>query len=191
MKKELLIAFLAIVMCFTLVGCGKTENHESSNNNKEEQIETQQEEEQKEETTNKKIYVFDLEQIKPNMGGQEFNNDDEVEHAVQGKIIVRHYGEFLGRPTSSDEVTAYAVKVFNYCKSISSDGKVYQSVARFRNPNNTEIKEVNSVKEAEKISNTYTWSIKSDGHWYVITIIVDKYQAKYAIGVGLSQLSSY
>ena len=38
MKKKLLIGVLALVMCFTLVGCGKTEsnNNNNSNNNQKE-----------------------------------------------------------------------------------------------------------------------------------------------------------
>ena len=33
MKKKLLIGVLALVMCFTLVGCGKTESNNNNNSN--------------------------------------------------------------------------------------------------------------------------------------------------------------
>ncbi len=166
MKKKVLYVLL-IILSICLIGCSK--------NNEVEEKETKQAEQQEipQEPEKKVFHYFDLEQMKPNFGGEEYNKIVEIEMVFQGKVKAKYYGEYLTRSTTSTEDLAYAIRVFNYCKSIAEDGKVYQSVGRFTKPNKANLKEVKSPQDAAKISNTYTWSIISNHRWNIISIAGD------------------
>lgn len=184
MSKRIIGILIVVAILLTGCGAGKSGNDETSpTNNQEEQNQ------QPQQLLSKQYHGFDLEKMKPDMGGEEYNSDAEFDMAIQGKVTARCYGEYIGRVSTYDEDTVYANKVFDYCKSISDDGKVYQSVGRFKDPNSANVKEVKSVKAAEEISNTYTWSIKLDGYWYVITIAGDKARLNDSIGVRIVQLA--
>jgi hypothetical protein len=167
MKKKVLYALL-IILSICLIGCSK--NNETETNQETKQAEQQ---ETPKEPEKKVFHYFDLEQMKPNFGGEEYNKMVEIEMVFQGKVNAKYYGEYLKKPTTSAEDLAYATRVFNYCKSIAEDGKVYQSVGRFTKPNKADLKEVKSPQDAAKISNTYTWSIISNHRWNIISIAGD------------------
>ena len=192
MKKKIISLLLVLILIIGLTGCDKNPKSEEKNNNsKTEETNTNKvEEPEKIEEPSTLVYGFDLEKMKPNLGGEIYSKTYEVEMAIQGKVTSVFYGEIINRVSTYDEDLTYAIRIFSYCKSIASDGKVYQSVGRFTDPNNSAIKEIKSAKEAEEISSTFTWSIKIEGHWTIITIAGDKVN-RQSIGVRLVQLKEH
>ena len=101
MKKKLLISVLALVMCVTLVGCGKAENNNNNNNNNNNQTNNGS-------TTNEK-YEYNYIDGKLTQIVDEEGNPKQTDFVIDGIILVGNRHEY--RPeNSTEEIIDYLVK---------------------------------------------------------------------------------
>ena len=101
MKKKLLISVLALVMCITLVGCGKAENNNNNNNNNNNQTNNGS-------TTNKK-YEYNYIDGKLTQIVDEEGDPKQTDFVIDGIILIGNRHEY--RPeNSTEEIIDYLVK---------------------------------------------------------------------------------
>ena len=101
MKKKLLISVLALVMCVTLVGCGKAENNNNNNNNNNNQTNNGS-------TTNKK-YEYNYIDGKLTQIVDEEGDPKQTDFVIDGIILIGNRHEY--RPeNSTEEIIDYLVK---------------------------------------------------------------------------------
>ena len=101
MKKKLLISVLALVMCVTLVGCGKAENNNNNNNNNNNQANNGS-------TTNEK-YEYNYFDGKLTQIVDEEGDPKQTDFVIDGIILVGNRHEY--RPeNSTEEIIDYLVK---------------------------------------------------------------------------------
>ena len=85
MKKKLLIGVLTLVMCFTLVGCGKTESNNNNTNNNNTSEKTDKKDEK---TDNKTGYEYDYRDGVLTQIVDEEGNPKQTEFVIDGIILI-------------------------------------------------------------------------------------------------------
>lgn len=110
MKKKLLIGVLALVMCVTLVGCGKTESNNNNTNNNTNNNNTEEKTDKKDEKpTNNTGYEYDYRDGVLTLIVDEEGNPKQTDFVIDGIILVGNRHEY--RPeNSTEEIIDYFVK---------------------------------------------------------------------------------
>ena len=119
MKKKLLIGVLALIMCFTLVGCGKTEsnNNNNSNNNQKENSTNAEKTVTSEAKTSASKYKIDTDKLPV-----EYEVIDGYYQEENGNLELRVY---LNKEYSKEEKINLHNSLVDYFKTVADDGKVY------------------------------------------------------------------
>ena len=114
MKKKLLIGVLALVMCFTLVGCGKTEsnNNNNSNNNQKENSNTNNGT-----TPSNNTYEYNYFDGKLTQIVDEEGNPKQTDFVIDGIILVGNRHSYEGIPAEGEGIMEALVK-----KGYNKDG---------------------------------------------------------------------
>ena len=114
MKKKLLIGVLALVMCFTLVGCGKTEssNNNNSNNNQKENSNTNNGT-----TPSNNTYEYNYFDGKLTQIVDEEGNPKQTDFVIDGIILVGNRHSYEGIPAEGERIMEALVK-----KGYNKDG---------------------------------------------------------------------
>lgn len=120
--KKILLSLLTIVMCFLLVGCGnenKPNNDKGNTENKKEQKENNENKADPKEDILKKVGL-ELSKIEP----------DEEFYIVDFDDVDDGFTFYMEKGTEKN-VGEYVHKIYNACKNIASDGKIYQATFSF------------------------------------------------------------
>jgi uncharacterized protein YdeI (BOF family) len=119
MKKKLFICVFALIMCFTLAGCGKTENSNNNSNNNNQTNDTTKVEKtiSNEAKTSASKYNINLDEVPV-----EYELIDGYYQDANGNLELRVY---LNKEYSKDEKITLHNSLVDYFKTISDDGKVY------------------------------------------------------------------
>lgn len=120
MKKKLLIGVLALVMCFTLVGCGKTESNNNNTNNNNNQKENSTKSEKtitSEAKTSASKYKIDLDKLPVEY--------DVIDGYYQDANENLEIDVYLNKNYSKEDKIALHNSLVDYFKTIADDGKVY------------------------------------------------------------------
>lgn len=115
MKKKLLIGVLALVMCFTLVGCGKTENNNNnnSNNNQKENSTKAEKTVTSEAKTSASKYKIDTDKLPV-----EYEVIDGYYQEENGNLELRVY---LNKEYSKEEKINLHNSLVDYFKTVADD----------------------------------------------------------------------
>lgn len=125
MKKKFLVGLLAIVMCFALVGCGKTES-ESGGSSNGESINNGGS------NTSEKSNIEGLDSMKTfeKSVGVDCSKMFSNVFAVNGQLVSKKYSFFfLFKSEKNESARKTELENLNkYLKSVSKDGKLYSDV---------------------------------------------------------------
>lgn len=175
MKKKILIGLLAVVMCFTLTGCGedKTNNGGNDSNGDNQQQEqggtTVQERIDGDPVSAFKQFGVDVESIKPNLATVNENANKTLNVTIGANdlkysMTAGYMEKVLTGSISEEKREAYIQTVFDYTKSISDDNKNHVPSG---NSNYTDEQTTATIKD-------YQWSFINKGTY------VDVYVTAYS-----------
>ena len=117
MKKKLIISILVLVICFTLSGCGKTENNDNNNDNQTNNSNKVVKTITTEAKTSASNYKINLDEIPV-----EYELIDGYYQDANGNLELRIY---LNKTYTKEEKIALHNSLVDYFKTIADDGKTY------------------------------------------------------------------
>jgi hypothetical protein len=127
----------------------------------------------------------DVEQVKPNLGTPNkttLKNCNKVDNDVLNRKAV--YMENTEAGISNAKGLAYSERMFNYCKSISADGKCYIDYAG-NNP-----LEAATYEELKAKKRTASWGYKYKGMWVGVGMLFN-FDGDTEIGIQLNGMGNY
>jgi hypothetical protein len=126
-----------------------------------------------------------LEQVKPNMGNP---SETAIQYGnnVDDKVLDRRavYAEKTETGIAKATGLEYGERMFNYCKSISADGKCYTDYAG-NNPT-----EVATYEELIALNRAASWGYKYNGMWVGVGMLFN-FDGDTEIGIQLNGMGTY
>ena len=134
-----------------------------------------------------KQFGADVEKVKPNVSTPgNYSSGNKVDESVYRRIAA--YFEKSESDIPAETGLDYNTKMFNYTKSISTDGKCYTNYTDTEDKGN--IEEIASYDKGSGMIWNYTWSYKYNGMWVDVYM---QYQMSgdKNIGIRLQGAGSY
>ncbi|MBO7457704.1 MAG: hypothetical protein J6T80_00420 [Paludibacteraceae bacterium] len=175
MKKYLYLSIVALMGAAMLSSCGsKPANAEGEN--------AEAAAEQAEDNSIQACFAqfgIDYEAVKPNVEGKVIEDgkiDNEMTFYSYAQSVV------IGKePFDTETMREYAQRVFDYCKTIAVDGKLYQ-IPEFANDRNN-LQEVNSPEEAWRANGKLATGWYLTSKTYKMTVYVESLTADKTMSV--------